>query len=149
MCHDYFLFLALKPLALYCHSIDGPPKALTLTLTPSTGAQHCYQRSSIHHIKARPLTAVTRPQRLIHTSPSHYAFHSNRSTTPMHISLALSRLYIGSPFAPVSSHRPPFAIEYLSLYPSYLLLSHCLISRPLFNISPSLTSIFSSQLPYL
>jgi len=42
---------------------------------PSTGTQHCYQRSLVHHIKARLLTCRSRdPDASTLPLPSHYAF---------------------------------------------------------------------------
>src|SRR5882762_9152045 len=52
-----------------------PLKRLPLALTPSTGAQHHYQRSLVHHIKARPITCRSRdPDASTLSLPSQYAF---------------------------------------------------------------------------
>src|SRR5882762_7395011 len=103
---------------------------------PSTGVQHYYQRSPIHHIKARLLT---RPRRLINTFALLLCFPPYHSTTTYAYPLRLYLANISDHHSHRSLHiRPPFSIEYLSLYPSYPLLvssprisSHFSISSPL------------------
>src|SRR5882762_6180224 len=118
-----------------------PLKRLPLALTPSTGAQHRYQRSLVHHIKARPITCRSRdPDASTPSFPSHYAFPLYRSATTYAYLLWLYLAHTSDHHSHRSLHnRPPFAIEYLSLHPSYLLLvslpptsSHFSISLPLF-----------------
>jgi len=84
---------------------------------------------------------VTRPRCLIHTSTLPLCFPLYRSITTYAYPLQLYLAHISDHHLHRSLHnRPPFSIEYLSLYPSYPLLvtlphisSHFSISLLLFT----------------
>src|SRR5882762_1203970 len=140
LCHDYFLFLALEPLSAYAIPLT-PTKALTL----SAGAQH--RRSAPlsalvypSHQGTTDHVQVTRPRHLHTILSLPLCLSLYRSVTTYAYLLRLYLAHTSDHHSHRSLHnRPPFAIEYLSLHPSYLLLvslphtsSHFSISLPLF-----------------
>src|SRR5882762_6932902 len=119
-----------------------PTVALTLVLMPSN------RRSALLSVLTCPshqgTTAhvqVTRPQRLIHTFTLPLCFPPYCSITTYAYPLRLYLANTSDHHSHRSLHiRPPFSIEYLSLYPSYPLLvslprtsSHFSISFPLLD----------------
>src|ERR1700692_482633 len=100
----------------------------TVALTLSADAQH--RRSALlsaltclSHQGTTTHVQVMRPRRLIHTSTLPLCFPLYRSATTYAYPLQLYLAHISDHHSHRSLHnRPPFAIEYLSLYPSYPLL---------------------------
>jgi hypothetical protein len=102
---------------------------------------------------------VTRLRRLIHTSTLPLCFPLYRSATTYAYLLWLYLARISDRHSHRSLHnRPSFAIEYLSLYPFYLLLvssprtsSHFPISLPIFSYTASLsiTPPYALSFPFL
>src|SRR5882762_9171552 len=112
---------------------------------PSTDAQHRYQRSSIHHIKAQPITCRSRdPDASTLSFPSHYASFSIAPLQPIHISFPSISLTHRTtiPTGLFTIDRP------LLLSTSRFILpisfeSHCLIPRPTFRYLSLSSPIFS------
>src|SRR6202051_4901750 len=115
----------------------------SIALTTSADAQH--KRSAPlpaptcpSHQGTTAHVQVTRPRRLIHTSTLPLCFPLYRSATTYAYLLWLYLARISDHHSHWSLHnRPPFAIEYLSLYPFYPVLvslprtsSHFPISFP-------------------
>jgi len=127
------------------HSAYVIPLMPSGALTFSADAQHRHSAllSALTCPSHQGTTAhvqITRPRCLIHTFTLPLCFPLYRSTTTYAYLLWLYLARISDHHSHRSLHnRPPFAIEYLSLYPSYLLLvslphisSHFSISLPLF-----------------
>jgi hypothetical protein len=140
-CHDYFLFLSARLQSAY-----AIPLTPSVALTFSADAQH--RRSALlsaltcpSHQGTTTHVLVTRPQCLIHTFTLPLCFPLYRSVTTYAYPLRLHLARTSDHHSHRSLHnRPPFAIEYLSLYPSYPLLvslphtsSHFSISLLLFT----------------
>jgi hypothetical protein len=146
-----FPFPSAQPQGAYAISLM-PIVALAL----SADAQH--RRSALLSALTYPsqqgTTAhvqVTRPRRLHITFILSRCFPSYRSATTYAYPLWLYLAITSDHHSHRSLHiRPPFSIEYLSLYPSYLLLvSTALYLVPLLNISPPFRLYSATQLLYL
>src|SRR5882762_6763939 len=117
---------------------------------PSTDAQHRYQRSSIHHIKAQPITCRSRdPDASTLSLTSHYAFLPIVPLQPMPIPFGsislIHRITIRTGLFTID--RPFLLSTFLSFLSPFSLTALYLVS--LFNISPPFRLYLATQLPYL
>jgi len=142
--------LALDPKRL-CYFINAHCSAYL-----SADAQH--RRSALLSVLIYPShqsttthVQVMRPRRLPTTFTLPLCSPPYHSATNLCLSLRLYLAHTSDHHSHRSLHnRPPFSIEYLSLYPSYpLLVSLPSYLVPLFNISPPLRRYLATQLPYL
>src|SRR5882762_6001135 len=157
-----FPFLSARPHSAYAIPLT-PTKALAL----SADAQHrrpaplsalaCpSHQGTTNHVQ------VTRPRRLYTILSSPLCLPPYRSVTTYAYPLRLYLAHISDHYSHRSLHnRPPFSIEYLSLYPSYLLLvslphtsSHfryLSLSSPIFSYTASLSTTppYALSFPFL
>src|SRR5882762_5067001 len=120
----------------------------TVALTFSADAQHRRPAllSALDYPSHQGTTAhmqITRPRRLIHAFTLPLCFPLYRSVTTYAYSLWLYLAHTSDHHSHRSLHnKPPFAIEYLSLYPFYLLLVSLPRTSSHFSISLLLFAAF-------